>query len=454
VTHPATDELSRAQERLGRVIGRARAGEDRELAQKVRELGERLAHALGGLLKMSRVHAADNRAFDAPVEQLAGALGALVDLLGPVHLVTVEEEAYVNDVRVRSEAKGSVEDLGRELARHNSGGVTFHEALDSRSIRALVGAFAQKPAEAAPRRALQKALLELGLRSVELAPRFRYRVPGEDGFPPMDPLEALQRTLRVVEEAHENLAAGRVVNPLPLRRQVVQILELGVEAPDLWEALGQGAPHASHAVTVAMVALLVGKTAGFRPALLQDLGLAALLHDAGYAGLAPDVAAGPQGLARHPAEGARILLQQRGFHPAKLRRLRAVLDHHRDHVEPRGRPSALGQVLRLAEDYATLLRVHASRISPADALGAIAGAAGRTYNPVLAQVMVNALGLHPPGTLVELEDGRYARSVSPVRSPATFGAPLVRIYDLRTRALSAERHDLALEGAVRRVLPG
>lgn len=454
MSHPAADELARAQERLGRVVGRARAGEDRDLSQKVRELGERVAHALGGLLKMSRVHAADNRAFDAPMEQLSRALGDLVELLGPVHLVTVEEEAYVNDVRIRSEGKGIVEELGRELARHNAGGVSFHEALDPGAVRALVGAFAQKPAEAAPRRALQKALADLGLRSVELSPRFRYRVQGEESSFQRDPMEALRRILRVVEETHENLAAGRVVNPVPLRRQVAEILALGVEAPEFWEMPGQGSAHASHAVTVAMVALLVGKVAGFRQAFLQDLGLAALLHDAGYVSLPPETAGGPEGLARHPAEGARIMLQQRGFHPAKLRRLRAVLDHHRDYVEPRGRPSALGQVLRLAEDYATLLRVHGSRISPADALGAMAGAAGRIYNPALAQVMVNALGRYPPGSLLELEDGRYARSVSPVRAPETFGAPLVRIYDLRTRALSAERHDLALEGAVRRVMPG
>ena len=452
--HRGDDALTQAQASLARALGRARAGEDRELSQKVRERGEALAHALAGLLKMSRVHAADNRAFDAPLEQLARALAELVGLLGPVHLVTVEEDVYVNDVRVRSDGKGSAKGLGAELARHNAGGVTFHAALASGAVRTLVGAFAQKPADAAPRRALQQALFEQDLRSVELQPRFRFRVQGEEAAGRDDPMESLRRTLRLLEETFESLAAGRVLNPLPLRRQVGQLLDLGVETPELWETLGQGSPLASHAATVAMVALLVGRAAGFGPALLQDLGVAALVHDAGYAALPPETAAGPEGLARHPAEGARMMLRQRGFHPAKLRRLRAVLDHHRDHVEPRGRPSALGQVLRLAEDYATLLRVYASRISPSDALGAIAAASGRVYSPVLAQVMVNALGRYPPGTLLELEDGRYARSVSPARSPETFATPLVRIYDLRTRALSAERYDLASGGAVRRALPG
>jgi hypothetical protein len=448
------DELSRAQASLARAVALARAGEDRELSQKVREHGESLAHLLAGLLKMSRVHAVENRAFDAPVEQLSRALGALAELLGPVHLVTVDEEAYVNDVRIRSEGKGNAKDLGGELARHNTGGVSFHAALAPGTVRALVAAFARKPAETAPRRALQQALWERDVRSVELAPRFRYREQGEGDGRAGGPIESLRHTFGVLDETFDGLAAGRVPNPLPLRRQVAGILDLGVEMPELWETLGQGSPNASHAATVAMVALLVGKAAGFGPALLQDLGLAALLHDAGYANLPMDTAAGSEGLVRHPAEGARVMLRQRGFHPAKLRRLRAVLDHHRDHVEPRGRPSVLGQVLRLAEDYATLLRVHAGRISPADALGSISAAAGRTYHPVLAQVMVNALGLYPPGTLLELEDGRYARSVSPVRSPETFGTPLVRIYDLRTRALSAERHDLAVQGAIRRSLPG
>jgi hypothetical protein len=182
--------------------------------------------------------------------------------------------------------------------------------------------------------------------------------------------------------------------------------------------------------------------------------VAALLHDVGYLGLHGPDAAGPEALARHPPEGARLLLRQRGYHEGKLRRLRAVLDHHARHDAPRGPPSALGAMLRLAEDYATLLRLHGSRISPADALGGISRAAGKVYDPVLAQVLVNALGAFPPGTLLELEDGRLARSVSPVRTPETFAAPLARLYDPAARALATERIDLALGPRIRRALPG
>lgn len=445
-------DLDLAQRSLARAIGRARAGEDRELAQKVREQGEALAHQLAGVLKMSRVHSAENRAFDAPVESLARALAQLAGLLGPVHLAAVEDQVYVNEVRIRTEGHGSARDLGTELAKHNVGGLTFHQALDGPQIRALVAGFAAAPAPVAPRRELARALVAAGLTSVELAPRYRFRTQDEQ-LHKEGSLEALRRALRLVEETYENMASGRVLNALPLRRAVAGLLDGDLSAPELWAPM-EGAPFPAHAATVALVAMLVGQRAGLDHGVLQDLGLAALLHDVGYAAVPAPAAGGPEGLGRHPAEGARLMLRQRGFHEGKLRRLRAVLDHHRDHVEPRGRPSVLGEVLRLAEDYATLCRVYAGRIAPCDALGAMAAAGGRLYHPVLAQLLVNALGRYPPGTLLELEDGRYARSVSPARSPATFATPLVRTYDLRTRALTPELTDLAKAGAVRRALPG
>jgi hypothetical protein len=447
------DDLAFAQQSLARAIGRAKAGEDRELAQKVRDGGESLAHLLGGLLKMSRVHAADNRAFEAPVEGFVKALGQLSDLLGPVHLAAVEDQVYVNDVRIRTEGKGGAKDVGAELAKHNAGGMSFHAPLGTAEVRALVAAFSQKPAETVPRRRLQQAINAAGVKSVELAPRYRFRTK-EELDTPQGPTEAMRSAVKLVEEAYDNLSAGRVLNPLPLRRAIVDLIDIDPAAPDLWEALADAPPMPAHAMTVSLVALLMGQELRLSAGVLQDLGLAALIHDAGYTVIPAEAVETPEGLHSHPAEGARIMLRQRGYHEGRLRRLRAILDHHRDYVEPRGRPSILGQILRLADDYATMVRLYAQQISPADALGAMARAAGRTYHPVLTQVLVNVLGRYPPGTLVELDDGRYARSVSPALSPETFAMPLVRVYDLRTRALSGERIDLAQGPAVRRALPG
>ncbi|MBK9518816.1 MAG: hypothetical protein IPO09_15990 [Anaeromyxobacter sp.] len=447
------DELARAQQALGRALGRARAGEDRELAQKVREGGEQLAHMLNGLLKLTRTHAPDNRAFDAPVAEFGRALASLGDLLGTVHLVTVEDQVYVNDIRVRGEVRGGQKDLGSELRRHNTGGLSFHAALEPEQIRALVAGLAGAAAASAPRRSLGDWLAQHGAASVELSGIYRFRAVRSDGDAPRrDPGEVLAQLLLQVEETFQNVAAGRVLNPLPLRRSVIEALEAGLSAPAFWLGFPDCPPHAAHAVQVALVALVLGKEAGLPAGFLQDLGISALVHDAGY--LAPEVGEGPAALGRHSVQGARIVLRQRGFSEAKLRRLRAVLEHHRDFADPAQRPSTMGSILRLAEDYTNVIRLYGAKVTRPDALGAMLKAGGRLYHPALAQLLVNALGRYPPGTLLELGDGTLARSTAPARGADLWDRPLVRRLDPATRQPTGALLDLAAGGQVRRALPG
>jgi hypothetical protein len=449
------DDLQQAQRTLSRTLGKARAGEDRELAQRVRENGEALAQMLAGLLKMTRVHAADNRAFDAPIAEFCRALSALAELVGVVHLVAVEDQAYVNEMRLRSEGRPGLKDLGAELRRHNVGGISFQAELRSEQARALVAGFGAPPTEPYPRTALRSRLALDGVASVQLHGVFRFRTTEDLEGGTADPAAALRRALHLSAEAWDALASGRVFNPLPLRRAVSEILEIGPLSPALWDAWVVGMPRRDHALSVALHALLLGQAVGFPKGVLQDVGVAGLVHDVGYAALGNGPgSAGPEGLARHPGEGARVLLRQRGFSDAKVRRLRAVLDHHRGQAEPRGRPSAVGSILRIAEDYSSFVRVYGQRITQADVLAAMSRAAGAFYHPVLAQLLVNALGRFPPGTLLELADGRRVRSTSPVRSPETFAAPLARFVDPATGEPSGPIIDLSAGPAVKRALPG
>jgi hypothetical protein len=449
------DELARAQGRLARAIGKARAGEDRELAQRVRENGESLAQMLSGLLRLTRVHAADNQAFDAPVEDFGRALRALHQLLGPVHLVAVEDQVYANEVRLRSEGRPGLAELGAELRRHNVGGLTFQGPLDARQVRALVAAFAARPEERNPRSAVRARLEREGIGAVELDGIFRFRTGDEPAAGAADPNQTLRAAMRLAAEAFGQVAAGRGCNPLAMRRAVSSVVEAGPLGPALWSGWVASAPRHEHALAVALHALALGEAAGLSRAVLQDLGVAALLHDVGYAALAVGPgSSGPDGLARHPGEGARVLLRQRGYSESKLRRLRAVLDHHRDLAGPRGPPSALGAILRIAEDYACFLRVHGARVTAGEVLGAMARAAGSLYHPVLLQLFVNTLGAFPPGTLLELADGRRARSASLVRGPDRFAAPLALLCDPATGAPCGPTLDLADGPLVRRALPG
>jgi hypothetical protein len=92
------------------------------------------------------------------------------------------------------------------------------------------------------------------------------------------------------------------------------------------------------------------------------------------------------------------MLRQRGFHEAKMRRVLAILQHHRD-ANDRLHPGLFGRILRIAEDYDTLSR-RSGKLSPTMALAAMQQWAGTRYDAVLLQLLVNALGAYPLGALL------------------------------------------------------
>ena len=93
-------------------------------------------------------------------------------------------------------------------------------------------------------------------------------------------------------------------------------------------------------------------------------------------------------------------------------------------------------------------------MSPAFALEVLQGGAGTRYDPNLVQLLVNLLGRYPPGTLLQLEDGRLVRVVGRCRSPDTFARPLCEVLRLAHGAAASPglQVDLAMEVAVRSVV--
>jgi hypothetical protein len=209
-----------------------------------------------------------------------------------------------------------------------------------------------------------------------------------------------------------------------------------------------------------MLATLIGRALGLGQEALQDLGVAAMFHDVGYAereGATPateDAPAKP-GFAppyeRHGAAAARLLLRQRGFHESKILRALAALQHTRPVKDPRGRPTLFARILHVCEAYDALTVLGPDLRSPPDALAALQAHAGSRYDALVVQALVNALGRYPPGTRLLLQGGLEVISVAVPSGEADFAKPRCRVLRRPDGTAPDERVHLDLGQAHLRV---
>jgi hypothetical protein len=169
---------------------------------------------------------------------------------------------------------------------------------------------------------------------------------------------------------------------------------------------------------------MLGLALGLPKAALSDLGVAAMLHDVGYLG--------PTTREGHALAGTRLLLRQRGFSEAKIRRLLAVLEHSADYLDMSHydeSPSLFARILRVAEDYDLMATPRPGResMSPAQALATLWAGRGKSYDPILVTLFAQVLGQFPPGTLLELTEGSWAVVIGGGRDRERFRHPVVRV---------------------------
>jgi HD-GYP domain-containing protein (c-di-GMP phosphodiesterase class II) len=430
------DDLRLAQKQLGRSLERASIGEDRQLANDVREKGEAFANLFYGALRMTRVYEINNESFNKPIAELGELIDWLLMHLGVVHLVTVEDQVYVNDIRIRFKTDTGAHKLGGEFVRHNVGTISFHTRPSREVLLTLVGALGAPATEQDQRRTgLIKAVSEAGIQGIELSGVNRYLLVGEEQQEESEWTEVLVRAVELVEETWNNVGAGRLLNPLSLRRMVLELLSEGIEHDGLWQAVPGRSEHGPHAVRVCRLCLLMGTEVGLSDKTLQDLGVASLVHDIGYAPVGAARPGQPAPLKVHLYGGIQVMLGQRGFHAAKIHRILGILYHHHNHMDLADIPALFGRILRIIEDYDNLTQPRGGGLNPATALAAMASAAGTAYDPVLLQALVNRLGRYPVGAQLQLDDGSQVVSVGVCRGAAVFDKPRVmgtnrRVIDL------------------------
>lgn len=174
-----------------------------------------------------------------------------------------------------------------------------------------------------------------------------------------------------------------------------------------------------HSIASSVWAMILGRHLGFNRQGLDTLAMGGMLLDIGKTSLPPDFStktdpltpAELETMKRHVASGLEMARQAPGINAEVL----AMIENHHERADGSGYPRGLsgadipvfGRIAGLVDSYdaMTSQRPWASAKSPYDAIRELNSLAGTRFQKELVEQFVQALGMFPTGSLVELNTG-------------------------------------------------
>ncbi len=218
---------------------------------------------------------------------------------------------------------------------------------------------------------------------------------------------------------------------------------------------------AAHGLSVMTLSLLLGKQARLPEEALRTLGIGALLHDIGKSTISSSILRNNE---RNKHEEALYMTHCRNGYESALRAgglpppvLEAILHHH-ERVDGSGFPDKLtgdkihiaARVIAIANRFDNLANPMDYRraMSPSEALSTMWAKEKKHYDHVLLQLFVRAMGVYPPGSIVQLSDGRVAAVVVSASTESLL-CPQVMVYEPEVPRQQAIIIDLAKDTSIK-----
>ena len=237
-------------------------------------------------------------------------------------------------------------------------------------------------------------------------------------------------------------------------RTVMALLEVMTAAED-------DDPLLLHAMNVCVLSLLIGKELGLAEKDLEWLGVGALAHDIGFLSIPRQLSLTTAGFAReepdtklHIHHGLAAVNRTPDFPPASQK----ILTHHHERLNGSGYPkglagdeiSSLAKIVMVVDEYDELCNNPARSVNftPYEAISLMYQNAkvqkNGEFDTDIIVVLIQSLGVYPPGTIVELNDGSVGVVIS--INPTMRTKPQVMLYISGIPQDEAIIADLALDG--------
>lgn len=278
---------------------------------------------------------------------------------------------------------------------------------------ALQPAEPQEPAEEPPKpspeeQARQARAAKLGALRKRLAEVDRTFVQASQR------VKSLNQALRNQPEDAIKLA-GEVV------RELVEAL-LGEDGAALHSINGKAADDAYfHPLNVTVLSVMLGRQLGYDSEACHSLGLGALLHDMGKLEVPSKVLLKAEPLTRPEQQLLQLHVDfgvRRGRELMLDDEVLRIIQEHHEYCDGSGYPKGLreaaigrlSRVVSIANAFDNLCNPLNPRdgLSPHEALALLFKQQRERFDEVALKAFIRCMGVYPPGSLVQLEDERYA----------------------------------------------
>lgn len=278
--------------------------------------------------------------------------------------------------------------------------------------------------------------------------------------------QSVEHSLQTVEETEslvltimDDIRLGKVINTPTVKAVVSETVDQIIHNQDAMLLLSsiknKDNYTREHSLNVAILSIVLGRKLGMSREELEELGLAGMLHDVGKV-LTPDEILKKPGkltpeeylvMKMHPTQGRDILLSS-GITGVPLE----VAHSHHERLDGSGYPRGLKEAniplcVKMAAiadtfDAITSDRVYGTGRTNIEAFKILQAGGGNHYDSKLVSEFIDAIGVYPPGTVVQLSNGDIGLVVR--TNPDSKLRPVVLIMkDRRLRPVSPRYVDLS-----------
>jgi HD-GYP domain-containing protein (c-di-GMP phosphodiesterase class II) len=246
--------------------------------------------------------------------------------------------------------------------------------------------------------------------------------------------QALNTLIVDIDDIFEHVSSGEKLNVIKLRKSVEPVVDSISRNPDACLWVNRLKAHDQytyqHSLSASMWAVSLGRQVGLPRQDLRSLGMGCLLMDVGKLRIDPELLTLDREL--NPKEAAELaghiqhgldILEECGVINQDV--IDMVAFHH-ERYDGSGYPNGVrgeaippfARIAAIVDTYDALTsnRAYAQAIAPADAIKLLYNSRDKDFQAELVEAFIQAIGIYPAGTLVELSSGEVGVVVAEYRT--------------------------------------